>query len=253
MKRNMFLYFSLILLFSCEKKDKITYIDISGKDINMKSVSEYLVEDYSKLYPVDFEYVKSLDSSVVTSKGLGDLSFISNLESLSCLRDINLRHLDGARLPQSIENIWIVNNPIEYISSLENLNNLKSLGITYGWLNKIEGLDNLKQLVELDLSANSIEVIEGLEGLESLKKISVANNKIRDYSGLLVLKNMKEISIVGSNHIRDEKSRKILKEVVKNNPEANLYGFEWLEDGYVEPESVDFETQAQQSYEESIQ
>ena len=79
-------------------------------------------------------------------------------------------------------------NKIKKIRGLEKAVNLEKLWLDDNKIEHIESLQNLSQLVELNLAANNIETIGiGLDGLVALKELNLSANRIGNFKEVLNL------------------------------------------------------------------
>lgn len=126
------------------------------------------------------------------------------------LTDLDISDLSGIEFATNLEEL-IVNYPVDNVTAIEDLTQLKKLVIKRGGLKSIEFVQSLSQLKYLDISYNEIESITPILSFDQLEYLDMKRNKVRDVSGLDLPK-LKTLYIEG-NYIIDYNALPILDQV----------------------------------------
>ena len=79
----------------------------------------------------------------------------------------------------AVESLWLERNKLERIEHLEELKQLRCLGLNNNLITRVEGVSHLARLTMLNLSSNRLKRLEGLDSLKSLNILLVADNQLR--------------------------------------------------------------------------
>ena len=125
-----------------------------------------------------------------------------NKASILNLRSLKLKEIppELILLKDHLKELYLNNNNIEEIQSLEELINLSKLYLQNNNIEEIQNLDELNNLSTLYLHNNKIEKIQNLDKLNKLSKLSLHNNKIEKIINLDKL-NKLSILYLGNNNI----------------------------------------------------
>jgi Leucine-rich repeat (LRR) protein len=138
-------------------------------------------------------------------------NFISEVENLDNLP--NLIFLD------------LYNNQLKHIQSLTNVTTLRVLMLGKNHLEKIQGLDSLTRLDVLDLHSNYITQVEHLNHLPELRVLNLAGNQISTVDNLEGLVSLTELNL-RRNQINEVRSLETLPNLqrvfVSNNQLATF-------------------------------
>ena len=121
----------------------------------------------------------------------------------NCL-DLNikaLKNIDEIQNFTSLINLQILRlsgNRLTEIKSLDYLNQLEILDLSYNQISKIENLKNLTSLRVLNLSGNRITEIGNLDKLNNLEELYLSGNKISNIKSLEKLINLKKLYLSGN-------------------------------------------------------
>ncbi|MFX1310613.1 MAG: leucine-rich repeat domain-containing protein, partial [Promethearchaeota archaeon] len=106
-----------------------------------------------------------------------DTGFL-NLEGYHIIDTSELKGLEDLT---TLKELWLDNNYVRAVRSLENCQNLRRLsllGNRITEITKIAGLEDLTNLRELNLAYNNISILEGLDTLENLEVLNLDGNYI---------------------------------------------------------------------------
>ncbi|KAI8893459.1 hypothetical protein BC833DRAFT_608295 [Globomyces pollinis-pini] len=180
--------------------NRITHTTLGGLNIELLENLNYC-HNLSILYLYDNQItnIQGLDTCINLTRLYlqnNQIQNIQGLENLVKLQFLNLRcnqiqTVQGLNGLESLEILHLDKQTLTENQSLtfekdcfNNLNNLKSLTLTFNRIEKIDELRYVTNLETLDLSNNSIESIAELdfmlEGLENLQSISVKQNPLKN-------------------------------------------------------------------------
>ena len=153
------------------------------------------------------------------------LSTLSNIQHITCLRKLVLRHnqienLDAEVLKtlstlvtldlyeNKLTNVVVLNNqfpilrfldlsfnPIRKLTTFEGFPELKRLYFVDCKLSLVQGLQNLPKLTMLELGSNRLRTISGIESLTNLTELWIGRNKISTIENLDTLVNLQRLSL----------------------------------------------------------
>ncbi|MEM9544953.1 MAG: leucine-rich repeat domain-containing protein [Bacteroidota bacterium] len=159
---------------------------------------------------------------------------ISDLTSLTSLYLSNneLDDIQSLEKLTSLTTLYLSNNKLSDIQSLEKLTSLKTLYLDNNQLNDIQPLVKLTSLTRLYLYNNQINDIQPLEKLTSLTRLYLQKNRIEDLyltekailkSRLSWLKKIPELKLRIDHNPFLENSQKIKNELYSSNRMTNHY------------------------------
>lgn len=160
---------------------------------------------YSGIVP-SREELTSLSSLQVRNaedvRTFGDLEKLPHLTSLelSGTGEINY-DIDKDTLP-ALEELFFSYISLDSAEFLEELPDIKVLGVICGELTDISFLENYPHLIEVSFYGNEISDISPLENCKDLEIVSLANNNLSDISVLSRMPKLREVGLQG-NHITD--------------------------------------------------
>ncbi|MCR3761666.1 leucine-rich repeat domain-containing protein [Clostridium felsineum] len=113
---------------------------------------------------------------------------------------------NGKLYPRDVCNITELNsygNNIHYLDGIENLSNLKTLGLSYNAISDITPLKNLTNLQTVYLDNNYISDLTPLSSLTNLTGIILTNNPVSNLTPLSNLTNLKLIFLDNDSNLKD--------------------------------------------------
>ncbi|MHA1167884.1 MAG: leucine-rich repeat domain-containing protein [Candidatus Hodarchaeales archaeon] len=150
-----------------------------------------MIEDYREL-------VEELTRSGIDREKLHDEIIVTEGNKIVGLdlSDLNLTSIPSSmnRL-EELRTLDLSNNSISIIENLDNLGNLTTLNLSGNNISIISGLNSLISLSVLGLANNQIEIISGLDRLHSLRVLNLAGNRIEEIEGLEDLENLKHLDL----------------------------------------------------------
>ena len=189
------------LRFSSAEMTNIDFV-LGMKELRTILVSSYKITDYSVLGKC-----KNLESVLIHATP------IDNLESLTCIEQLqllcidqcnNVEDIDDLKNLKHLKTLRISSEKIHDISSISELKELTTLELSKTNITDISPLYDCKKLTSLNLFGNrSLKDISGIEQLDKLESISLSGTSIKDFEPLLKLKTLKKV-IVSRGQI-DEK------------------------------------------------
>ena len=208
------------------------------------STSYTEVKDYMKL-----SKLPSLENFyVLYVKNLNFDNVLDSLKGVSTIKSFGINVSYGAvksmnrikELSNNLESLQLSGGKIEKIEGLEDKVNLKYLNLSSQQITKIEGLENCTKLNEVVLNGNKISKIENISNLKNLKKLNMSGNQLidileLDYNEQLIYLNLKNNSSIKPNrsdyteqeNIRLDKIQEIITErngeISINEEQLNLF------------------------------
>jgi len=162
-------------------------------------------------FTTENSHVVSLYANQVTIPLLEILSLFPKLKSL-ILEMGSTNEITSLDNLERLEHLEITYSCLSEIKNLENLKNLKTLIFNGNQIKKIENLESLVNLEKLEIEENQIKAIENLENLKNLKHLALAENQISEIKGLE--KNTKlELLALSGNDIKEIKGLNHLTEL----------------------------------------
>lgn len=201
--------------------------DVTDKDLeNLKYLTN--LEDLWLFAPqiTDISFVsemKDLKSFSVESRNIVNLDLLKNCKNLETLNlfHTNLTNLDifAGNTELRVLDIY-TGNPVQDISSLQQMGKLEQLSVSSSELTDISPIGSLSSLTILEMSCSSVSDLSPLIGCKSLKYISLGSSiQVTDISPLAELKDLEEIHIYGTaiNDFTPLLSMESLKKVVASD------------------------------------
>ncbi|MBR4235039.1 MAG: protein kinase [Clostridia bacterium] len=157
---------------------------------------------------------------------LGDQAYMRE----ASLRDAGLwrqrgsiESLEDARHMPNLSELYIYNQPLNDISSLEKMN-LTALGIGYCDVHGLSALGDMTELTYLNLSGlTGIDTLQ-LQQLGKLETLCLAGAEINSLKPLTYLKELKSLNLYGVNaDYTPISAMKSLKEITINRPDESIF------------------------------
>lgn len=156
--------------------------------------------------PIDFDNFPNLETcNIHWTPNAINLFKRHNLKTLSITSYKGKSSKDFSLLHR-LENLSIINSPIEEISDLAILKNLRYLDLTLlRKLSSLHGIENLTKLEFLTVdNCHKINSIEEISNLVNLKELSISNDgKIETVKPIEKLKNLESIFFIEDTNILD--------------------------------------------------
>lgn len=196
------------LRFSSAEMTNIDFV-LEMKKLRSISVSSYKITDYSPLGEC-----KNLEAVLIHATP------IDNLESLTCIEQLqllcidqcnNVEDIDDLKNLKHLKTLRISSEKIHDISSISELKELTTLELSNTAITDISPLYECNELTSLDLWGNrSLTDINGIEKLDKLEDIDLIETSIEDFEPLLEIKNLKKVTV--SKYQLNNKIREALEE-----------------------------------------
>ncbi|ORM40715.1 Protein phosphatase 1 regulatory subunit 7 [Babesia sp. Xinjiang] len=120
-----------------------------------------------------------------------------------------IKRIENLEELTELKKLGIVSNLVEKIENLEANTQLETLDLYQNCIKVIENIGHLRDLRILDVSFNQIERIENIDKLVNLRELYLTSNKIAKVENVATLANL-ELLELGSNRIRDYGEIKLL-------------------------------------------
>jgi len=196
------------LRFSSAEMTNIDFV-LGMKELRTILVSSYKITDYSVLGKC-----KNLESVLIHATP------IDNLESLTCIEQLqllcidqcnNVEDIDDLKNLKHLKTLRISSEKIDDISSISELKELTTLELSNTVITDISPLYECKELTSLNLCGNRfLKEINGIEKLDKLEDIDLGETSIEDFEPLLKIKNLKKVTV--SKYQLNNKIREALEE-----------------------------------------
>lgn len=142
----------------------------------------------------DLAHLTRLEKLIILDKELGNLDFLSKMESMKEL------DLTGSRFPAAslstlaelpnLEHLTLAKCGLSTISALEGARRINYLDVSGNTLRNLEVLADMTTLVELNLAHNAVVDLTQLSGLLNLSKLDVSYNSIETIEPITVCANL---------------------------------------------------------------
>ena len=127
--------------------------------------------------------------------------------------------------------LFLYNNQLVSLKSIENLTRLTTLELALNRIDSLEGIENLTKLTWLSLSSNQIDSIKSIENLTELEILYLYNNQIVSIEGFEKLTNLTTLDL-SNNKIVKIQALENLTELttldLSNNQMESVQGVEKL-------------------------
>ncbi len=135
-------------------------------------------------------------------KTFGDLEKLPHLTSLTLTRIEEINYDITDDMVPELEELIFENIPLDSADFLEELPNLKALGMNFCNLTDISFLEKYPYLTEVSFYGNEICDISPLANCKELESVSLGRNNVEDISALSRLPRLKEVELT-RNQIAD--------------------------------------------------
>lgn len=152
-------------------------------------------------------------------------SYQYDFRSMTHQRQYLKNYISSLNNRNEINSISIISQNLENIEHLKNINNITELNLSYNHINDLDNLKYFTKLHTLDLSNNQLDTIDIMPELKQLKNLNLANNQIKEINRIAIYKQLEELDL-SSNYINDisvlSNNNSIQTLDISSNPISNL-------------------------------
>lgn len=194
----MFFSFDLQASFLYECRESLKSESAESTEIILEALG------YEDCKALDAEK-DSIEQIWINSEQFNDgrlLRYFLNLRSISIVLS-SMSDVSWLASLKKVEYLRLFGNPIQDITSLENLSNLRFLSLGNTKVASIEPILGLKKLEELFIyHCHNIKSVRGISRLKSLTMLDLLSNKLKDLSEISYMPNLKHLDVSYSKSLK---------------------------------------------------
>ncbi len=148
----------------------------------------------------------SFGADITNNDSLSSLAFLGNISNYGTILiegNASLTSLTSLQVEDQLNNLMLINNPLQNLNGLENLTAIDNLEIKQSNLSDLQGLENLILVSEkLELSSNaSLTSLAGLESVANMGRLEITNNNtLTDISAISSFLSLNNLQLILENN-----------------------------------------------------